>query len=73
VEHDDRQVAQRPLQRAGEVLTTDVILRQDDPLHTPSTFRAVTSTKISPSDMAMDTTMSMIVHADALRRDHPIV
>jgi hypothetical protein len=47
VEHDDRQVAQCPLQRAGKVVLVGAIAHQDGPLQTPSKLCAIKSTKIS--------------------------
>ena len=47
VEHDDGQVAQRPLQRPGEVVLVDIVVHQVGLLQTPSKLRAIKSTKIS--------------------------
>ena len=47
VEHDDGQVAQRPLQRAGEVVLVGAVAHQGGPLQTPSKLCAIKSTKIS--------------------------
>ena len=72
VEHDDRQMAQRPLQRTGEVALVVATGHQDGLLQAPSKLCAIKSTKISQIGWPLDTTMSLTVHAVALRRDHPI-